>query len=73
MAQLESLRFVTKLASESGSMTATILTDGYSKSISDEHIKTKEREYHTLDNCYDLVDVVVVVCNAVIGDCELSV
>lgn len=68
------LRLVTKLANESGSITATIVTEGYS---------TSGRSANFLMECFgllltgnhsgNLIDVVLIFGNAIIGDGEFTV
>ena len=68
------LRLVTKLANESGSMTATMVTDGYSMS---------GRSVSFLMECFgllltgnrggNLVDVILILGNAIISDGEFTV
>ena len=60
------------LASESGSMTATTRTSGYSKD-QDENMNTEHCDQPTLDLSSKLVDIAPVVGITTIGNGELSV
>lgn len=67
------LKLVTKLARESGSITATTRTEGYAGGQDVSKLVCCIMCVLTLDLCYELIDVVEVQCLSAIVDLELSI